>query len=294
MPWWSWVLTTWAGIALLLALPVALVIREAERRERGGAAAGAPPIVLPPERPALPARRRRIPVPPIAATLVTTGLTLEVIGLMVRLADQDRGPLRTLSMDLPLSVPRMFVAALFAVAALAAFVGSSRVPGRRVWWVAVGLVATVLAEVKGGGTVHVSVLQAFGVGDRPLLAAAGSTLVVAAVLGGLFWVSRAERRDRRRVLLALGLYAVAAVGLSGVSSLTDSLSSPVWPALATFVEESGEVLGAVAVLMAVLVGVAPRLVLPADWALRRTADALTVDAPGVAPDWSAGVPSARW
>jgi hypothetical protein len=33
----------------------------------------------------------------------------------------------------------------------------------------------------------------------------------------------------------------------------------------------------------VLVGVAPRLVLPADWALRRRADAETVDAPAALP-----------
>jgi hypothetical protein len=33
-------------------------------------------------------------------------------------------------------------------------------------------------------------------------------------------------------------------------------------------------------LVAVLVGVAPRLVLPADWALRRTEDAHTLDAAG--------------
>jgi hypothetical protein len=46
---------------------------------------------------------------------------------------------------------------------------------------------------------------------------------------------------------------------------------------ATFLEESGEALAGVAVLVAVLVGVAPRLVLPADWALRRTADAHTIE-----------------
>jgi hypothetical protein len=47
---------------------------------------------------------------------------------------------------------------------------------------------------------------------------------------------------------------------------------------ATFVEEAGEALAGVAFLMAVLVGVAPRLVLPASWALRRTADAEAVAA----------------
>ena len=46
------------------------------------------------------------------------------------------------------------------------------------------------------------------------------------------------------------------------------------------------VLCGLAVLMAVLVGVAPRLVLPADWPLRRTEDASTVDAPGQLPVWT--------
>jgi hypothetical protein len=66
---------------------------------------------------------------------------------------------------------------------------------------------------------------------------------------------------------------VASVGLSALSSVAGS-----WYATATFVEESGEALAGVAVLMAVLVGVAPRLVLPAAW-LRREDDALSLEAP---------------
>ena len=46
-----------------------------------------------------------------------------------------------------------------------------------------------------------------------------------------------------------------------------------WAVTATYLEESGEALAGVAVLVAVLVGVAPRLVLPASWVLRRQADA---------------------
>ncbi|WP_324275625.1 hypothetical protein [Blastococcus brunescens] len=54
-------------------------------------------------------------------------------------------------------------------------------------------------------------------------------------------------------------------------------------AAATFVEESGEALAAVSFLIAVLVGVAPRVVLPAAWALRRSADAHTLELPEVQP-----------
>ena len=52
---------------------------------------------------------------------------------------------------------------------------------------------------------------------------------------------------------------------------------------ATFLEESGEALAGVAFLLAVLAGVAPRLVLPASWPLRRSADAQTLDLPARLP-----------
>src|SRR4028118_1990068 len=87
---------------------------------------------------------------------------------------------------------------------------------------------------------------------------------------------RAGRRAGRRVLTALGLYAVAAVGLSAVPGLVGGQ----WAVMATFVEESGEALGAVAVLVSVLVGVAPRLVLPAAWLPSRDAAPLAGAAGG--------------
>jgi hypothetical protein len=235
-------------------------------------------------------RRRRLPLPPIAIPLVGIGVTLEAVGFVLRAAGRDRGTARVLAMDLPLSVPRMYITALFAAAALAAFLGGARATGRRTWWVAVGGVAAVVAEVKGGGTVHVRALEALGVRERPVVAAVGSAFVVGVVLASLWWLSRSERRDRRRVLVAFALYGMASVGLSAISSIVGQSvgGASAWTAAATFVEESGEVVGAVAVLIAVLVGVAPRLVLPAHWALRRTADAETIDAPGSLPAWPAG------
>jgi hypothetical protein len=108
---------------------------------------------------------------------------------------------------------------------------------------------------------------------------AGATAVSAgiavAVLAVLAVLSRAERRDRRRVLAALGAYAVASVALSAVSA---AVAAPRWAAAATFVEESGEALASVSVLVAVLIGVAPRLVLPASWLLRRQDDDLSLEA----------------
>jgi hypothetical protein len=105
------------------------------------------------------------------------------------------------------------------------------------------------------------------------LATALGALLAAAVVGGLFFLSRGERRDRRRVLGTLAGYAVAVVGLSAVSGWAAGALGSNWAAAATFVEESGEALAGVAFLMAVTLGVAPHLVLPPSWTLRRRADA---------------------
>ncbi|WP_338104909.1 hypothetical protein [Modestobacter muralis] len=270
----------WAGLSLVLAPLVGLAIREADRREVPAAL-----LPVPAARPV----RRRIPLPPVAAVLLLVATGLETVGFVLRATGHERGAARVWAMDLPLSVPRMFVAALFAAAAVVAVVGAARGTGRRPWWLAVAAVTATIAQVKAGGTVHVRALELTGVGSRPVLAAVGSAAVVAVVVAGLWWLSRTERRDRRRVLTALSLYSLAAVGLSAVSSLVGRAGDPFWAAAATFVEETGEAFGGVAVLVAVLVGVAPRLVLPADWVLRRTADAETVDAPGALPAW----PTAR-
>ena len=271
MAWWGWVLIGWVGLSVLLAPLLGIALREADRRERVDR--GLEPLPTPVAR----SRRRRIPLPPVAAAALLTGVVLEAVGFVIRASGSERGSARLWAMDLPLSVPRMFVAGLFAAAALAALLGATRATGRRPWWTAVGVVAALAAEVKAGGTVHVRALEALGVGGRPVLAALGSAAVAGVVLMVLWSLSRNDRRDRRRVLTAFAVYAFAAVVLSGVSSVVGQAGSQFWSAAATFAEECGEVGGAVAVLTAVLVGVAPRLVLPADWALRRQADAETIE-----------------
>jgi predicted secreted protein/multisubunit Na+/H+ antiporter MnhC subunit len=277
MPWWGWALLGWTGLALVVAPLLGLALREADRRERVS-------LGLRPAAPVRPVVRRRIPLSPLTVGLLLTGVVLEAVGFVVRTSGNERGAARLWSMDLPLSVPRMYVAALFFVAALAALAGALRYPGRRPWWAALALVGLLVGEVKAGGTVHTQALAALGLRGHPLLATVLSGAVAGAVLCALWWLSRDERRDRRRMLIALGLYAVASVGLSGVSALiAQSGGSPYWVAAATFVEETGEAFGAVAVLTAVLVGVAPRLVLPVAWVLRRQADAETIDAPGSLP-----------
>jgi hypothetical protein len=204
---------------------------------------------------------------------------MEFVGYVVRVTDVPRAVARPLSMDLPYSLPRLFVAGLFAAAAVAAGLGAGRIPGRRTWWTAVAVIAAGIASVKAGSTVHKLFLEDLGVYHRPALALALSAPIALAVIGGLWWLSRHEQRDRRRMLLALGAYAVAAVGLSAVSTSAENRwghGSP-WAAVATLVEESGEALSAVGFLFAVLIGVAPRVVLPAGWVLRRSADEHTLD-----------------
>ena len=67
----------------------------------------------------------------------------------------------------------------------------------------------------------------------------------------------------------------AAVGLSALTGVMADASGRAATLVTTavFLEESGEALAGVTFVLAVLVGVAPALVLPGTWALRRRADA---------------------
>ncbi|MGY2078752.1 hypothetical protein [Modestobacter sp. SYSU DS0657] len=190
------------------------------------------------------------------------------------MADVPRAVAR-LSMELPYSVPRLAVGLVFAVAAVVAVLGAGRFPGRRTWWTAVAFTAAGIAAVKAGSTVHKSFLESVGAYDDALRALVVSAPMAVAVVGWLWWLSRRERRDRRRVLGSLAAFAFASVGLSAVSSAVEQVlgRGSVLAATATFVEESCEGLAAVAFLVAVLVGVVPHLVLPAGWHLRRADDA---------------------
>jgi len=226
--------------------------------------------------------RRRVPVPTAAVVLAGVAVTLEFVGYLLRVGGAPQSLARPLSMDAPFSVARMFVATLFAVAAVAALLGSRRIPGRRTWWTAVAVLAAGIASVKAGGDVHVRFLHAVAGGD-PVLGLLVSAPLALAAVAWLWWLSRHERRDRRRVLTALGAYGAASVGLSFVSSVVAGAWGSSAGATATFLEESGEALTGVAFLFAVLLGVAPRLVLAGALPLRREADAHSLDVPAVLP-----------
>ena len=291
--WWLWVLgglVAWVVVAFAVAVVIGRGVRMADRRAGEGAVlttadleAGSV-IALRPS--VAPAPRRAIPLPPLGIALAALAVALETSGYVSRLNGSTGATAQLLSMDAPFSLPRLFVAALFAAAALAAVAGAGALPGRRTWWLAVGLVGGVIAAVKAGSTVHAEALTSLTEAVGSSAAVAVSASVAAVVVGALWFLSRTERRDRRRVLSVLALYAVASVGLSAVSGWAGAYGSQ-WVTTATFIEESGEALAAVAFLMAVLAGVAPRVVLPASWALRREIDAQTLDLPEQVPGRSA-------
>jgi hypothetical protein len=260
----------------VVAFAVAVIVGRGIRMADSEVAA-APAVAIPR------VRRRAIPLPPLGIGLAAVAVALETAGYVTRLVGSTGSGARLLSMDAPFSLPRMFVAFLFAVAALAAVAGAGSMPGRRAWWVAVGFVGGTVAAVKAGSTVHAEALSALSDAIGTSSAVGVSVALAAVVVGALWFRCRAERRDRRRVLGVLSLYAVAAVGLSALSPIVGQTYGATWGAAATYVEESGEALAAVAFVMAVLAGVAPRLVLPAAWPLRRTADAHTLDLPEQVP-----------
>lgn len=269
----------WVGLALLVAVFVGRGIRIADERTLPGSSAlcdvpsmsagGRSHVGAP-----VGSRERRpIGLTGIGVTLAAVGVTLEAAGLVARLLGATGMTGRLLSMDGPASLPRLYVTALFATAAVVAVVGAARLPERRAWWCAVAGVAAVVAGIKGG-VVHGSALSSLSKAVTFEGAVALSVVLAAAAVAGLWWLSRSERRDRARVLGALSLYAVASVGLSAVSlagmGVFGATSS--WVASATFVEEAVEAVAAVAFFAAVLVGVAPQVALPSDWELRRQQD----------------------
>lgn len=216
-----------------------------------------------------------MPVPGWAWRLGGLVVALEVLGWALRVGHAPRWLSRPLSMELPWSAPRLLIAAVFLAAAVAAGAGAVRLSGRRTWWSAVAAMAALIAVVKAGSTLHKAALEAVDGYAHPVRALL--VFGTAAVLGlcWLYWLSRDERRDRRRVLAWAGLYAFAAVALSTVSAAVEGAlgHGSAVVATAALVEEATEGVAAVGFLLAVLLGVAPRLVLPADWPFRRPEDA---------------------
>jgi hypothetical protein len=216
-------------------------------------------------------------VPPVGALLAVVAAVLETVGLGVRLFDVRGAAGRVLSMDLPGSLARLFIASVLIAAAVVAALGAHRRPGRRLWWSAVAVIVGTLAAAKLAGSLHARLILVFGSGTQAWRGAAVLGVAAAAGLVFLWRLGGHDRRDRRRIVTVLAAYAFAAVGLSAASTYAGITGGPVSAAFATFVEESGEALTAAALLVAVLIGVLPRLAAPADAPLRRRDDEFPSD-----------------
>ncbi|SCX39992.1 hypothetical protein SAMN03159343_0852 [Klenkia marina] len=160
------------------------------------------------------------------------------------------GHLWLLDLDAVGGLPRLFTTSLFIASTVVAVLAVTRTAGRRaLWWTAIAL--------AGVGLVGAKLLSAHSVLERT--DGAGPTLVggvVASVLGlpVLAALGRAWRvPGSRDVVLALAVYALAALGLDRVTAVVVALDPhPFAMAAATTVEELGEALAALA-LLAVLV-----------------------------------------
>lgn len=155
---------------------------------------------------------------------------------------------RLLSLDALGGLPRLYTTGLFVAVAVLGWLARTRSAGRaRLWWTAVAGIGAVLAVAKLVSA-HSSAKGSSALGT--LVAGVVLTVVALTVLtvtGRRWGVATAQP-----VVLALGVYAAAALGLDAVTSFVVSLQDGVGPltrAAATFAEELGEALAALLLLV---------------------------------------------
>jgi hypothetical protein len=183
----------------------------------------------------------------VAVGLFSAGLA---VGVHCRLHACDWSRDRWFALDSIGGLPRLFTTGLFVAVAVVGSVAASRVAGRvRIWWAAVAVIGAALAVLKLT-SVHSTAKADSDYGT--LVGSVALTVVVLTVL----W--RTARRwgvaAGRPVVVALAVYAFAALGLDAVTGLVATLhggSGAVLDAVSTFVEELGEALAALLVLTAV-------------------------------------------
>jgi hypothetical protein len=157
---------------------------------------------------------------------------------------------RYFDLDSISGLPRLFTTGLFVAVAVLGWLAARRVRGRpRTWWtaVAVGGLALAAAQLL---SVHSAAKSAADV--VTLVVGVGLSIVVLAVLR---WTARRWGVPAGPPLVvALGVYAVAALGLDVVTGLVAAVrgdTGVVLDAVSTFVEELGEALAALFVLATV-------------------------------------------
>jgi hypothetical protein len=199
------------------------------------------------------------PWPRLAQTWWVYGLGAALVGLysaglVVRLRcafGRCGGPVsRLLDLDAVGGLPRLVTTALFVATAVLAGRAARRASGRSaLWWTAIAAIGAVLALAK--------VISAHSVAkaDAAVATLVGSVLLAVTALAVLRWAGRRWGVPATGpVVLALALYAAATLGLDVVTSLVASLQTQVGAlsdAAATFVEELGEALTALVLLVTV-------------------------------------------
>ncbi|MCU1668470.1 MAG: rane protein of unknown function [Blastococcus sp.] len=181
-------------------------------------------------------------------------LVLYPIGLITRLRCGSGGcagsALRLFDPDSVGGLPRLFISCLFLGVCALGWVGRLRSEGRaRAWWTGIAAIGAALALAK--------LVSAHSVAKR---SEPGPTLVVGILLTGLVLAALMLGGRRwgvggaRPIVVALGAYAAAALGLDAVTTAIEAAQAhagELSAAAATFVEELGEALAALFVVVSV-------------------------------------------
>jgi hypothetical protein len=186
----------------------------------------------------------------LAAALIALYCGGLVVRIRCRALGHCGGPARVLDLDALGGLPRLTTTTLFLVTAVFAWRASRVSSGRRaLWWSSVGGIGAVLALLKLV-SVHSSAKA-----DSAVLTLLGSVLLAAVALAALWLLGRRwDVPATGPVVLALALYAGAAIGLDVVTWLFGAVQSgtgALSEAAATFVEELGEALTALVLLVTV-------------------------------------------
>ena len=187
---------------------------------------------------------------PVAA-LTAVVVLAELVGLITRLGCRTVtcAPWTArLDLDALGSVPRLLVTSVLAVVAVCCWWAVQRAGrhGAAVWWAVLGLGAAVLAVAKHTSLHSVLESRLPGV-DAQLLFVVVSVVGLTVVTVSGRWV---RRSTRVAVVTWLALYALASVGLAAVSVVLGDVSVLAGD-LSSWVEETGEGLAAVGLLVAV-------------------------------------------